>query len=92
MEKEKKLITLGVDLGGTKVETGVVDGEGRVLASHRHATDPARGADEIIASIVACVKEPTPGRILPAPFNRSVAVQVATAVREAAEASGVCRN
>ncbi|MCH7762033.1 ROK family protein [candidate division TA06 bacterium] len=57
MSKLVDPLTLGVDLGGTKVETGVVDGEGRVLASHRHATDPARGADEIIASIVTCVKE-----------------------------------
>ena len=45
-----------------------------------------------VSAIVDCVQEPTPGRILPAPFNRSVAPQVAAAVRAAAETSGVCRN
>jgi len=45
-----------------------------------------------VAAIVNCVEEPTVGRILPAPFNRSVAVRVAAAVKQAAEDSGVCRN
>ncbi len=44
-----------------------------------------------IQAIVEAVEEPTPKRILPAPFNRSVAVKVANAVAEAARQSGVCR-
>ena len=42
-------------------------------------------------AIAACVEEPTPKRILPSPFNRSVATNVASAVAEAARDSGVAR-
>ena len=43
-----------------------------------------------VDAIVAGVEEPTPGRILPSPFDRSIAVAVANAVAEAARAGGVC--
>lgn len=36
---EAGLLTLGVDLGGTKVKTALVDAEGRIMASHLHPTD-----------------------------------------------------
>jgi len=48
-------MTLGVDLGGTKVETALVDEHGRVLSSHREPTHPDRGAKRIIDDIVNCV-------------------------------------
>ncbi len=43
-----------------------------------------------VDAIVAAVEEPTPGRILPAAFDRSVAVAVAQRVAEAARAASVC--
>ncbi|TFG54548.1 MAG: ROK family protein [Candidatus Aminicenantes bacterium] len=51
----KELVTLGVDLGGTKVETALVDEQGHVLSSHREPTHPDRGAKKIIDDIVNCV-------------------------------------
>lgn len=51
----KETMTLGVDLGGTKVETALIDGQGRVLASHREPTHPDRGAERIIDDIVNCI-------------------------------------
>ncbi len=45
-----------------------------------------------VEAIAGAVEEPTPGRILPSPFNRSIAPQVARAVAEAARQSGVCRK
>jgi glucokinase len=49
--------TLGVDLGGTKVLTALVDADGRVLASHRRPTDARLGPDAVIADDVACVRD-----------------------------------
>ena len=43
-----------------------------------------------VDAIVQAVDEPTPRRILPAVFDRSVAVQVAERVAEAARAASVC--
>ena len=45
-----------------------------------------------IEAIAEAVLEPTPGRILPAPFNRSVVVEVARRVAAAARDSGVCHG
>ena len=47
--------TLGVDLGGTKVETSLVDTTGQILASHGSPTEPERGPDGVIAGIIGCV-------------------------------------
>lgn len=49
-------LTLGVDLGGTKVLTALVDGEGRIFASHRRVTDARRGATAVIDDVVDCVR------------------------------------
>ncbi len=43
-----------------------------------------------IRAIAEAVEEPTRGRILPSPFNRSVPPLVAQAVADAARADGVC--
>lgn len=48
--------TIGVDLGGTKVETALVDADGRALASERRPTDPAQGPDGVVADLVACIE------------------------------------
>jgi len=47
--------TMGVDLGGTKAETSLVDANGRIVASHRQPTDPEKGVDAVIADVVTCV-------------------------------------
>ncbi len=49
-------LTFGVDLGGTKVETALVDSKGHVLSSHREPTHPKKGAEKIVADIVSCVE------------------------------------
>jgi glucokinase len=49
--------TLGVDLGGTKVLTALVDIDGRILASHKRPTDARHGPDAVIADVVACVRD-----------------------------------
>jgi len=51
-----EVLTLGVDLGGTKLETALVDVAGRVLASCRLPTDPERGPDSVIADIATCIE------------------------------------
>lgn len=43
--------TLGVDIGGTKIAAGIVDGDGRILAQNRRAT-PARNAGAVVDAIV----------------------------------------
>jgi len=49
-------LTLGIDLGGTKVETSLVDPTGCVIASHRSPTQPEKGSAGVIADIVECVR------------------------------------
>ncbi len=49
-------LTLGIDLGGTKVEISLVDPTGCVIASHRSPTQPEKGPDGVIADIVECVR------------------------------------
>ena len=49
------MLTIGVDIGGTKVAAGVVDESGNVLARTRHATPSASPSDveDVVASCVA---------------------------------------
>jgi glucokinase len=44
-----------VDLGGTKMETSLVDADGGILATHRLPTNPERGVSGVIAGIIECV-------------------------------------
>jgi glucokinase len=50
-------LTIGVDVGGTKIAAGVVDGEGRILARRRVSTpaDTAESLDKGIASVVTAL-------------------------------------
>ncbi len=54
--RNRESLTLGVDLGGTKVETSLIDKTGYILASHRRPTQPDKGPYGIIADIIECVK------------------------------------
>lgn len=49
-------LTVGVDIGGTKIAAGVVDARGVILARTKRATDPEDPAG-IEASVVDCVRE-----------------------------------
>lgn len=49
-------LTIGIDVGGTKVAGGVVDGQGSILASHRVAT-PASDARATTQAIVSVIEE-----------------------------------
>jgi len=55
-DKTESCLTLGVDLGGTKVETALVDASGNILSSHRQPTHPEKRSQEIIEDIVSCIK------------------------------------
>jgi glucokinase len=44
-------IALALDIGGTKLAAGVVDADGRVLASDRIPTPPARTADDLFDAL-----------------------------------------
>ncbi len=49
-------LTIGVDMGGTKIALAVVSEDGRILASHRHPTDTAGSIDQVISTIASCVQ------------------------------------
>ena len=56
MAGNSEVMTIGVDLGGTKVETALVDAAGRILVSRRQPTNPEKGPDAVVANIVADIK------------------------------------
>ncbi len=55
MVPEKDQFTLGVDLGGTKLDTALVDASGKIMKSHYQLVDISRDPDKIIDAIVASV-------------------------------------
>jgi len=48
-------LTIGVDIGGTKVSAGVVDLDGNIISSDRRST-PVSGGVELIATITDLIK------------------------------------
>ncbi len=50
-------LTIGVDLGATKLAVALVDAEGAVVASSRRPTHAERDADEVVADVITCVKQ-----------------------------------
>ncbi len=49
-------LTIGVDMGGTKIALAVVSESGTILTSHRHATETSDSADQIVKMIADCVQ------------------------------------
>ena len=47
--------TLGVDLGGTKVKTALVDVNSHILSVHKCPTHPEKDPQEIIADVLNCI-------------------------------------
>ena len=71
-------LTVGVDLGGTKILTALVDEHGRIVASDLRPTDAGtRTAREVIADVAAAVASTLVGRAEPvASLGVGVAGQV----------------
>ena len=49
-------LTIGIDIGGTKILGGVVDSTGKVIDSARRAT-PAAGGMALVATVIELIKE-----------------------------------
>jgi len=47
----------GIDLGGTKIQAAVVDGDGRVAGDARHPTPTSGGPADVAAAMVAAMAE-----------------------------------
>jgi len=56
VSKAKELIA-GIDLGGTKIQTVVLDGGGEVKGQSRHPTPTTGGPDDVIAAMAGAVTE-----------------------------------
>ena len=54
---EERRLTIGVDLGGTKLLAATVDAEGGVLESVRSATAPERGFEGVVDALVAAIQD-----------------------------------
>jgi glucokinase len=48
---------IGADLGGTKIELGLVDPANRIIARKRIPTEDHKGAANVVERIAACVDE-----------------------------------
>jgi glucokinase len=48
---------LGIDLGGTKILVGVVNGSHRILGRAKRTTPAKEGGNAIVAAIMACVED-----------------------------------
>ncbi len=53
----EKPYVIGADLGGTKIELGLVDPNDRIIARKRIATEDHLGAASVVERIAACVDE-----------------------------------
>jgi len=49
-------LTIGIDIGGTKISAGVVDSSGNLIDSSRCST-PLEGGKELISSVIRLIKE-----------------------------------
>ncbi|HUK91267.1 MAG TPA: ROK family protein [Blastocatellia bacterium] len=79
MSSEQGVLTIGVDLGGTKVETALIDEFGNIVDSSRHPTDPKRGSAFVIAAIAESARKYlTGGKSAPKALGIGVAGQVET--------------
>ncbi|HSW56887.1 MAG TPA: ROK family protein, partial [Dehalococcoidales bacterium] len=56
MDKNKPVLTLGVDIGGTKIDTALVDSAGKIVASHYRLLPAEKAVEQAIAGIVESVQ------------------------------------
>ena len=50
------ILTIGVDIGGTKIEAALVDADGEIIISRRSPTQAEHGPDRVIANLIQCIK------------------------------------
>jgi len=50
------IVTIGVDIGGTKIEAALVDKNGKIIVSQKSATNAEKGVDAVITNLVQCIK------------------------------------
>ena len=50
------IFTIGVDVGGTKIEAALVNQEGQVLTTRRSMTNAKNGPDKVIADVARCIR------------------------------------
>ena len=55
VRKSAEYYTLGVDLGGTKIKTALVDVSGRILSVEKHPTYAEKGSKGVISEVLACI-------------------------------------
>jgi len=53
----KDPLTLGIDLGATKVKTALVDINGHILSENTYPTHPKKVPERVIADILTCIDE-----------------------------------
>ncbi len=53
---DSRYLTLGIDLGGTKVKTALVDRDGGIISTHRHPTLSETGPEKVISRIEDCIR------------------------------------
>jgi glucokinase len=47
----------GIDLGGTKIQTAIIDADGKVLGEARHPTPTEGGPEDVAAAMAAALRE-----------------------------------
>lgn len=52
MPEDTRTLTMGIDLGGSKTLTAVIDGRGQVLSTDENVTPVTKDRDELVQSIV----------------------------------------
>jgi glucokinase len=61
MKTYPNIYTLGVDIGGTKIETALVDSSGKIVFSHYRLVQAGKVPDQVIADVIdsatICLKE-----------------------------------
>jgi glucokinase len=71
------VLTMGMDLGGTKLDSALVDSQGNILASQHRLIDPSKEPDKVISNIIesfgSCVDE---AKQKPAALGIGVAGQI----------------
>jgi len=55
VQKIDEPLTLGVDLGGTKVNVALVDANGRLLSAHKSPIHPEKEPERVIADILTAI-------------------------------------
>jgi glucokinase len=56
LNNQSNIYTLGVDLGGTKIQTAMIDASGKIMTSHRRLVPADKQPEATIAAVVESIK------------------------------------